>query len=97
MTRRSTVRLSFALSAGALAVACSPDAPTMPKTGSEGFAERGVALDLIPPGQTIPFIPVATSATSPSAGEAVSSSSCRQGTSTPSSRKKATASPTTPT
>jgi len=63
MTRRSTVRLSFALSAGALAVACSPDAPTMPKTGSEGFAERGVALDLIPPGQTIPFIPVATSAT----------------------------------
>ena len=57
------MRLSFAVSAGAFAVACSPDAPTMPKAGSDGFTERGVALDLIPPGQTIPFIPVASSAT----------------------------------
>ena len=63
MKKRYAVGFSLAVGAGAFAVACSPDAPTTPKADAEGFAERGVALDLIPPGQDIPFIPVASSAT----------------------------------
>ena len=63
MRKRYAVGLSLAVGAGAFVVACSPDAPTMPKGDSEGFRERGVALDLIPRGQDIPFIPVASSAT----------------------------------
>jgi len=49
--------------AGVVAVACSPDRLTTPAHDDGIFKESGIALDLIPPGQTIPFIPVATSAT----------------------------------
>jgi uncharacterized protein len=45
-----------------LAVACSPDSATMPRDDDGGFAEPGIALDLIPPGQSTPFTPLATSA-----------------------------------
>jgi hypothetical protein len=46
---------------GVVAVACSPDSLTTPNDDQGTFRESGVALDLIPPGQTIPFVPVASS------------------------------------
>jgi hypothetical protein len=52
--------------ATSLAAACSSsDAPTTPPADGEsaGLTESGLALDLIEPGQTLPFTPVASSAT----------------------------------
>src|SRR5262245_4269274 len=60
MNRR--IALGWSL-AGVVAVACSPDSLTTPKDDGGMFRESGIALDLIPPGQTIPFVPVASSAT----------------------------------
>jgi hypothetical protein len=60
MNKRTALAWSLA---GLIAVACSPDNPTVPKDGEETIRETGIALDLIPPGQTIPFVPVASSAT----------------------------------
>jgi uncharacterized protein len=69
MRKRYALGWSLAVGAGVLAVACSPDAPTMPKGESEGFPERGIALDLIPNGQDIPFIPLASSASCVAGGK----------------------------
>ncbi len=59
---RKRTALGWSL-AGVLAVACSPDTATMPTNREETFKELGIALDVIPAGQTIPFTPVASSAT----------------------------------
>src|SRR5262245_24481240 len=63
MMKRYTVGVPVSIGAVVLAVACSPDAATMPESESSTVVERGIALDLIPPGQDIPFIPLAASAT----------------------------------
>jgi hypothetical protein len=62
MKKRHAIGWSLAVGAMALVVACSQDEPTTPQLAAGEFPEPGVALDLIPPGQSIPFIPVAASA-----------------------------------
>ena len=62
MNKRYAAGGSLSVGAVVLAIACSPDAPTMPRDDAAGFSEPGIALDLIPQGQSIPFIPLAASA-----------------------------------
>ena len=56
-------RTALGWSLAGMLIACSPDNATVPKAAEEAFKELGLALDVIPPGQDIPFIPVASSAT----------------------------------
>jgi hypothetical protein len=69
MKKRYAVGMPVSVGAMVLAVACSPDAPTVPESESSTVVERGIALDLVPPGQTIPFIPLASSASCVAGGK----------------------------
>jgi sugar lactone lactonase YvrE len=62
MKNRFALGWSLTVGAGLLAVACAPDAPTTPSNAAPEFSENGIALDLIPPGQSTPFQALATSA-----------------------------------
>jgi uncharacterized protein len=62
MKRSHVVGWSTTVGGVLLAVACSTDEPIKPQENSDGFNERGIALDLIPPGQSVPFVPLPTSA-----------------------------------
>ncbi|MBC7894189.1 MAG: DUF839 domain-containing protein [Cytophagaceae bacterium] len=62
MKNRNALGWSLAAGAGLLAVACAPDAPMTPQNTAPEYTENGIALDLIPPGQSIPFQALATSA-----------------------------------
>ena len=62
MKTRHVLGGSLVAGAGVLAVACAPDAPTNPQNAAAEFSESGIALDLIPTGQSIPFQALATSA-----------------------------------
>ena len=68
MKNRHALGWSLIAGAGLLAVACAPDAPTTAKSTAAEFSETGVALDLIPPGQSIPFQALATSASCSAGG-----------------------------
>ena len=53
----------FALAASTAALtACSPEPVEPAQDQSSPFAETGLALDLVPEGRSLPFVPVATSA-----------------------------------
>ena len=69
MKKRFAVGVPMSVGAVVLAVACSPDGPTVPQSESSQVIERGIALDLILPGQTIPFAPLASSATCSAGGK----------------------------
>ena len=59
MKKRTALGWSLA---SLLAIACAPEHVTTPNNDDGSFRELGMPLDLIPPGQTLPFTPLASSA-----------------------------------
>ncbi|MBK7713900.1 MAG: DUF839 domain-containing protein [Gemmatimonadetes bacterium] len=59
--RRLSLVGAFLASAATL-VACSPDTLPGPGAGAPAFAENGPVLSQVPAGQTLPFLPIPTSA-----------------------------------
>lgn len=62
MKKQQVVGWSVVVAGAALAVACSPDSATRPPSAGEFSESTGIALDLIPPGMSMPFAALPASA-----------------------------------
>ncbi len=62
MKKQQVVGWSVVVAGAALAVACSPDSATRPASVGEYTESTGIALDLIPPGMSMPFAALPSSA-----------------------------------